>query len=75
MNTRYPYTYAYDWVREAGLAESRGDAAFWCKHEAIRRGVEKDYLCRILADQYVKYYEMLQIANDFKTEAFKWLRG
>lgn len=62
---RYPYTFAYDWIKTAGLAESRGDAASWFRNKFP---VDADRLSNIekAADEYIDHYNKV---NDL--EAFK----
>jgi hypothetical protein len=54
-DSRYPYTYACDWLRMAGAAKSRGDA---CR---LYDGY--DEACT-LADQYIIYWNLQQDAED-----------
>ena len=57
---RYPYTYACDWIREAGLAQSRSDASQWRRAKAVELGIEDAELARLYADQYIHYYASLE---------------
>lgn len=58
-HSRYPYTYACDWLRMKGLAQSRSDAAQLIngRDEAV-----------ILAEQYVTYFSLLNMADEFLNE-------
>lgn len=57
-DTRYPYTYAADYVRslagygEQGTKLSRSDASQICAGIAIALGMEESELARRLADYY-----------------------
>lgn len=53
---RYPYTYAYDYLREMNgpvgsmsRADCAGAVGRWCEQS----GVDKDSLCVMLADLYI----------------------
>lgn len=59
---RYPYTYAYDWFRMAGLAESRADAA-GLFHDS---DLDKEAIVRQAADQYIDYYVELDAIEERK---------
>ena len=56
-STRYPYTYACDWLRMLGLADSRSEAARLYKDEgeAIK-----------LAEKYIYYNVFLTLADEYK---------
>ena len=50
-STRYPYTHAYDYVRGyIGAEHSRGDVAQAVGKMADSLGVDKEQLCKALAD-------------------------
>jgi len=65
-NDRYPFTYACDWLREAGVADSRSDASDWITREAEILSTDKSYIARTLADQYINYYSKLEELNASK---------
>lgn len=56
---RYPYTYACDWLRMKGLAESRSDAA------SMYDGWDEAV---VLADKYVTYWALVNMANEILKE-------
>ena len=53
---RYPFTYAYDWLRSAGVATSRADAASWASSAAEAMGITKEQLVERAASEYVAYW-------------------
>ena len=59
-DTRYPYTYACDYIRsiagcdENGTKLSRSDASTICKEIANAINMDREELCSKLADHYKK---------------------
>lgn len=71
QSPRYPYTYAYDWFRMAGVAESRADAA------GLFRGsdLDKEAIVRKAADEYIAYYVGVEELERQKDETLSVYRG
>jgi hypothetical protein len=55
-STRYPYTFAADWICQAGLAANRSEASQWLEGVAEQRGVTHEEVCREAADQMISYH-------------------
>jgi hypothetical protein len=68
--TRYPYTFAYDWFREAGLAESRADAAKFVRERAEELGLDAEELIFKAADEYIAYWSAHEEAEQLKRDKF-----
>jgi hypothetical protein len=68
--TRYPYTFAYDWLREAGLAESRADAAGYVRKRAEELGLDAQTLIVKAADEYITYWSKHEEAEQLKRDKF-----
>lgn len=66
--TRYPYTFAYDWLREAGLAESRADAAKFVRERAEELGLDAEDLIVKAADEYIAYWSAQEEAEQVKRD-------
>lgn len=58
-HARYPYTYACDWLRMKGLAESRSEAA------GLYNGWDEAV---VLAEKYVTYFALMNMADEFLKE-------
>jgi len=56
QSSRFPYTYAADWVRMAGLAESRAEASQWRQRAAEEMGKDDAALAEELALEYIAHY-------------------
>jgi hypothetical protein len=61
-SSRYPYTYACDWLRMKGKAKSRSEAAQLYSDEAE---------ATIYAEQYVAYEASQAMAEDMINEALQ----
>lgn len=70
---RYPYTYAYDWLREAGLVESRSEAAEWV-HDRFPDEEERMSFILQMANQYCEHYESVKRLEEIKTRLLQSLR-
>jgi len=74
-STRYPYTYAADYVRglagynESGTKLSRSDASTMISAIAQALGLEKESLCKRLADA-----ELAKSDEDHEKQAEEFLR-
>lgn len=72
---RYPYTYAYDWLRQAGVAESRADAADWVRRVCEATGQTKEDICVKAAGEYMHYWNAVTDLDIEKSEQFSgWLK-
>ncbi|MBO9428817.1 hypothetical protein [Sulfitobacter sp. R18_1] len=56
---RYPYTFAADWICQAGLAANRSEASQWLTDVAESRGVTHEELCCKAADQLISYHSRI----------------
>lgn len=54
--TRFPNTYAYDFLRMAGVAASRGHAACKLREFCAERGLDREVEVIALAYAYMNYY-------------------
>ena len=66
---RFPFTYAYDWLRMAGVANSRADAAEWVR-SVTNSPLERDVLIERAAGEYIDYGNKIQQADDTKDSQF-----
>ena len=64
--SRYPYTYACDWIRQLGFADSRSDATKYCKDEDG---------AKLFAEQYVTYWALENMMEGFKSECYHNFSG
>jgi len=62
--TRYPYTYAYDYVRERSVTGSRHDAGLWVRQVASVTGMQAETLVEFLADAYLRQYNIQRPAEE-----------
>lgn len=83
-SSRYPYTYAYDYIREAHANSigqtlmSREDAAKWAKEIIENRGLSHtthEEFCTMLAEQYITHAVKVAEAEEIKKENFKYIRS
>jgi hypothetical protein len=58
-SSRYPYTYACDWIKQLGFAYSRADATKFYK------SAEE---AKVFAEQYVTYWALEEMMIDFMSE-------
>ncbi len=58
-HSRYPYTYACDWLRLQGKAETRAEAAGM--YDGWTEAV-------VLAEKYVTYWALVNMANELLQE-------
>lgn len=70
-STRYPFTYAYDFIREAGLADSRAAASVWVDLALEMRfkddpTISKESFCAAVAEQAIDYLVSLDILEEIK---------
>jgi len=54
--SRFTYTYAYDFLRLAGVAASRGHAACKLREFCDERGLDREVVLLGLAYAYLNYY-------------------
>jgi len=73
-SSRYPYTYAADWVRMAGLADSRADASRWRKAVDVGDMDDAEFAA-LLANQYIDYWVAVEAADNNKTALFNKLKA
>jgi len=62
--TRYPYTYAYDYVRERSVTGSRHDAGLWVRRVADITAMPVETLVEIFADAYLRQYNIQRPAQE-----------
>lgn len=74
-SSRYPYTYAYDLIREAGMADSRSDASRWVEIVVGEDAEKKRKFCVNLADQYIAYEAEVEILRARKNLILKEIRN
>lgn len=67
-HSRYPYTFAYDWMRQAGVAGSRADAAEWAVRAAKAVGVDVKEFIERAADEYIEYWKKHEEAEALARE-------
>lgn len=73
QSTRYPYTYACDWLREAGIALDRSQAAQTISKLSDKMGVPRDDLARILAEQYCNFWSQIEeLEEKRKLDFLNW---
>lgn len=65
-DSRYPYTYACDWLRMAGLAKSRSDASEVISKLATWRKIPREDQAKEIAGQYVRHFEERERLDDEK---------
>jgi hypothetical protein len=74
-NSRYPFTFACDFVRMAGLAHSRADASILLGKLADFVGLEHREMAEKVANQYIDYYAGLHELETKKEAMFIALRN
>lgn len=77
-STRYPFTYAYDFIREAGLADSRAAASVWVDlaletHFKDTDSMNKESFCVVLAEQAIEYWASYNLIEETKKGHIKKL--
>ena len=75
---RYPYTHAYDLIREAGLADSRAAASVWVDlaletYFKDTDSVNKESFCVVLAEQAIEYLASYDLIEETKKGHIKEL--
>lgn len=69
---RYPFTYAYDWLRGAGLFEARADGPAWVRIAAKSLGVDVEVLQTKAADEYIAYWNEIERLDEERLEKLRW---
>ena len=72
--TRYPFTYACDWIRESGIAESRSEASRWVADNYQKMGFAfSQHLVVMLAEQYIDHYAEIERLDKAKAAKMAFL--
>lgn len=77
-SARYPYTYAYDLIRDAGLADSRAAASVWVDLALETRFKDvqtfsKESFCVAVAEQFIDYLASLIVLEEMKKGSINYL--
>jgi hypothetical protein len=74
-DSRWPYTYAYDWMRMAGMFEARADGPEWFRDKAKALSIDVRKLQEKAADEYIAYYNAIEQVEDDRNDKVAWWSG
>jgi hypothetical protein len=69
LQTRYPYTYAYDWIKETICQElSRSEASRRITVACGHLKLTKEAVVWALAEEYIAYWSLIQAADELASK-------
>ena len=71
-DSRWPYTYAYDWMRMAGMFEDRADGPEWFRQRAEVLGIDVRSLQEKAADEYIAYHNAVEQLEASRGDIVSW---
>jgi hypothetical protein len=71
-DSRWPYTYAYDWLRMSGMFKDRADGPAWFRDKAEALSVEVQTLHEKAADECIAYYNAIEQVENERKDRHAW---